>query len=424
MRQPSGFIDPNYPHHVYKLHKSLYGLKQAPRQWFQRFSDYLEELSFCESKANYSLFTFRKGALILILLIYVDDILITGNSSSHISMLIQNLGKLFSMKDLSPLHFFLGLKAIYNSSGLYLTQKKYTMDLLHRTKFQDVKPISSPTHTGHKLSLYDGDPLPNPTKYRSVVGALQYLTLTCPDIAFAVNQVCQFMHQPTTTHWIVVKRILRYLKSTPTYGLFYQPSSLCLEAYFDANYAKNPDDCRSTGGYCIYLGYNPISWSAKKHRTVSRSSTKAKYHQLAYTTTEISWLRSLFKDLGVSLSTLLIWCDNISSISLASNPVFRARTKNLEVDYHYVHDKVVHKELDVSYICTTDQVADVFTKGLSSAPFKLLANKLMVCSCPISLRGCDNQKLDVSNSKSNIDSQESKNIVIKESNSNSDTCQT
>ena len=106
MHQPSRFIDPNYPHHVYKLHKSPYGLKQAPRQWFQRFSNYLEELSFCESKADYSLFTFRKGALFIILLIYVNDILITGNSSSHIFKLIQNLGKMFSIKDLGPLHFF------------------------------------------------------------------------------------------------------------------------------------------------------------------------------------------------------------------------------------------------------------------------------------------------------------------------------
>ena len=181
--------------------------------------------------------------------------------------------------------------------------------------------------------------------------------------------------------------------------------------------------------WCIFFhSRNTIQSSSisntKKHRTVSRSSTEAEYRQLAYTAAEISWLWSLLKDLGVSLTTPLIWCNNINSISLASNPVFHARTKHLEVDYHHVRDKVVRKELDVSYICTTDQVADVFTKGLSSARFKLLANKLMVCSCPISLRGCDNQKLDVSNSKSNIANQESKHIAIKESNSNSDTCQT
>ena len=151
------------------------------------------------------------------------------------------------------------------------------MDLLFCTKFQDVKPLSSLAPSGKKLSLFDGDPLQDPKEYQSVVGALQYLTITCPDISFAVNQVCQFMHQPTTSHWTAVKRILLYLKHTPDHGLYYQPSPLHLEAYFDVDYAGNPDDRHSTGGYCIYLGPNLVSWSAKKHRTVSRSSMEVEY---------------------------------------------------------------------------------------------------------------------------------------------------
>jgi hypothetical protein len=316
------------------------------------------------------------------------------------------------MKDLGPLHYFLGLEAVYSTTGLHLTQTKYTMDLLFRTKFQDVKPISSPATACKKLSLYDGDPLSDPTEFRSVVGALQYLTLTRPNICFAVNQVCQFLHQPTTNHWTAVKRILRYLKDTLDHGLFYQPGSLMLEAYSDADYAGCPDDRHSTGGYCVYLSHNPISWSAKKQRTVSRSSTEAEYRQLAYTAAELSWIRSLFKDLGVCLSTPRIWCDNISSISLASNPVFHARTKHLEVDYHYVRDKVVRKELEVCYISTTDQVADIFTKGLSKSRFLLLTNKLMVRSRPISLRGCDNHGKSAFKSNSNTTTYDSQSDMI------------
>ncbi|KAL5706290.1 hypothetical protein ACHQM5_024479 [Ranunculus cassubicifolius] len=328
MRQPAGFIDPNFPSYVCKLHRSLYGLKQAPRAWFKRFSNYLEDLGFQESKSDYSLFTFKEGSFLIILLIYVDDILITGNNSSYVAKFIQQLGQLFSMKDLGPLNFFLGIEATYKDGGLYLTQTRYTVDLLSRTKFLDVKPVSSPAQAGQKLSLYDGELLHDASQYRSVVGALQYLTITRPDISYAVNQVCQFMHKPTTTHWTAVKRILRYLKHTHDNGLFYRPSSLRIEAYSDADYAGNPDDRHSTGGYCIYLGYNPISWSAKKHKTISRSSTEAEYRQLAYTAAEISWLRSLFKDLGVTLSPPTIWCDNISSISLASNPVFHSKMKH------------------------------------------------------------------------------------------------
>ena len=276
------------------------------------------------------------------------------------------------------------------------------MDLLSRTKFQDVKPVSTPAQTGKKPSLHDGDPLQNLEEYRSIVRALKHLTITHPDISFAVNPVCQFMHQPTTTHWTAIKRILCFLKHTPDHELLYCPGPLRLEAYSVADYAGNPDDRHSISSYCIYLGPNPISWNAKKHSNVSRSSTEAEYRQLAYTAAEISWLSSLFKDLGISLTTPLIWCENVSSISLASNPVFHARTKHLEVDYHYVRDKVTCKELEVNYICTTDQVADVFTKGLSSTRFMLLKFKLMVCCLPISLRGCDTQFIERINSNSYV----------------------
>ena len=385
MRQPRGFEDPMFPNHVCKLHRSLYGLKQAPRAWFQRFSDYLEDLGFVGSRADYPLFTYHHNSITILLLIYVDDILLTGNSASHLLKLIADLGRFFSMKDLGRLHYFLGLEAIFTAQGLSLTQTKYALDLLQRTNMSHAKPCSSPAASGKKLAMFDGDPLPDPTEYRSVVGALQYLTLTRPDLSFAVNQACQYMHCPTTTHWTAVKRILRYIKGTFDHGIFFQPGSLCLEAFSDADYAGSPDDRRSTGGYCVYLGANLISWSAKKQSTVSRSSTESEYRQLAHMATEISWLRHLMKDLRIFLPTPIIWCDNISSISLASNPVMHARTKHLEVDYHYVWEKVVRKELDIRYICSDDQVADVFTKGLSTPRFEKLKAKLMVRQRPIIL---------------------------------------
>ncbi|KAM1479039.1 hypothetical protein ACFX2I_026387 [Malus domestica] len=387
MRQPAGFVDQQCPTHVCKLQRSLYGLKQAPRAWFQRFSEFLLQLGFQASKCDYSLFVFKNRGVYLILLIYVDDILLTGNSPVQMNHLIQKLGTLFSMKDLGPLHYFLGVEVTYFHNNMHLDQSKYALDLLKRTKFMDAKPISTPVPCGQKLSAWDGETHSDPQTYRSVVGALQYLTITRPDLSYAVNQVCQFMHSPKTTHWLAVKRILRYVKATYDHGLVYKPGGMQLSAFSDADYAGDPDTRHSTGGFCIYLGSNLVSWSSKKQKTVSRSSTEAEYRQLAYTAAEISWLRSLFRDLQLNLACPTIWCDNISSISLASNPVFHSRTKHLEVDYHYVREKVVRGELLVNFICSQDQVADLCTKGLSSARFKMLVSKLPVVSRSVSLRG-------------------------------------
>ncbi|XP_070660527.1 uncharacterized mitochondrial protein AtMg00810-like [Malus domestica] len=192
-------------------------------------------------------------------------------------------------------------------STMYLTQSKYIMDLLKKTNMIDAKPLSTPVSSGRRLSLYDGEPLSDGTTFRSIVGALQYLLFTRPDIAYAVNQVCQFMHSPTTAHWAAVKRILQYLKGIHDHALIYKPSNLHLTAFADADYAGDPDDRRSTGGHCIFVGDNLISWSSKKQRGVSRSSTEAEYRQLAYTSANLSWFRNLFRDLHLQLPPPFLW---------------------------------------------------------------------------------------------------------------------
>ncbi|XP_062028867.1 uncharacterized mitochondrial protein AtMg00810-like [Rosa rugosa] len=305
------------------------------------------------------------------------------------------------MKDLGNLHYFLGIEVQRSAAGLSLTQSKYALDLLRHTDMLDAKPYATPAVSGKRLSINDGDALSDPTAFRSVVGALQYLTITRPDIAFAVNQVCQFLHKPTTTHWVAVKRILRYIKKTHNHGLFYRPGSFNINAFSDADYAGDPDDRISTGGSCIYLGPNLISWSSKKQGGVSRSSTESEYRQLAYTAATISWFLHLFKDLKLHLSCPTLWCDNISALSLASNPVFHTRTPHVEVDYHYVREKVVRQELTVHYLCTTNMIADLFTKGLPSARFSSLVLKLPVRARPVSLRGGDNS-MEIDNCKSPI----------------------
>jgi hypothetical protein len=250
------------------------------------------------------------------------------------------------------------------------------------------KPYSAPCTSGKRLTASDGDPLPDPSLYRHIIGALQYCTLTRPDIAFTINHLCQFLHCPTTTHMSAAKRVLRYLKGTPDFGLLFTKGPICLHAFCDSDWAGDPADRRSTGGYGIFLGSSLISWHAKKQPVVSRSSTEAEYRSLAVTTGELYWLRMLFRELQVPLQAPThIWCDNMGAIALASNPIYHARTKHVEVDYHFIREKVLHKDIAISYLSTHDQLADIFTKGLTSARFLLLRDKLMIVAPPISLRG-------------------------------------
>jgi hypothetical protein len=388
MEQPPGFIDNVQPDFVCKLHKAIYGLKQAPRAWFTRLSNFLLDIGFQASLVDTSLFIYLQGSIQIYMLVYVDDILLTGTHPSVISAIIMKLQSEFPLKDLGPLHYFLGIQVTRTATGIHVCQTKYITELFHKANMHESKHSKSSCTSGSKLSKYDGIALPDPTTYRQVVGALQYCTLTRPEIAYSVNQLCQHMHAPSSTHWIAAKRVLRYLNGSPDHGLYYTKSNLQLNAFCDSDWAGCPDDRRSTSGFAVFLGDCLIAWSAKKQAVVSRSSTEAEYRSLSIATAELYWLRMLFKELKIFLSTPpVLWCDNVSALALASNPVFHARTKHIEVDYHFVREKVLNRDIIIKFISTQDQVADIFTKGLSSARFLALKVKLMVVPPPINLRG-------------------------------------
>jgi histone deacetylase 1/2 len=207
---------------------------------------------------------------------------------------------------------------------LLLTQEKYASDLLSKLGMTDCKPAPTPLSTTDPLSLVIGDPLgsEDSTKYRSIVGGLQYLTLTRPDLAFSVNKVCQFLHAPTTAHWTTVKRIMRYVKDTMSIGITFQPStSTLLSVFSDADWTGCLDDRRFTGGFAVFLGPNLISWSARKQATVSRSSTEAEYKSLANATAEMIWVEAVLREFGVKLRDKpCLWCDNLRATFLSASP--------------------------------------------------------------------------------------------------------
>ncbi|KAK1695760.1 hypothetical protein QYE76_012457 [Lolium multiflorum] len=222
-QQPPGFVDASRPEHVCRLHKSLYGLKQAPRAWYQRFAAYIATMGFVASVTDTSLFVLRSGHDTAYLLLYVDDIIITASTTALLQRLLSMLHSEFSMKDLGDLHYFLGIAVTRSSSGLFLSQKQYATDVLQRAGMAECHPSTTPVDTQAKLSASDGDPLPDGTEYRSLAGALQYLTLTRPDISYAIQQICLHMHAPRTSHMALVKRVLRYVRGTMDFGLHLLP---------------------------------------------------------------------------------------------------------------------------------------------------------------------------------------------------------
>lgn len=325
MHQPEGFVDPEKPNHVCKLTKALYGLKQAPRAWFSTFSNYVIDYGFICSTSDPSLFTYSRGNAFMVLLLYVDDILLTGSSEHLLTEFVASLSRQFSMKDVGKPSYFLGIEMETSQDGLFLHQQAYIREILHAASMTDCKPM--PTPLPQRIEVTDTGLFEEPTYFRSLAGKLQYLTITRPDIQYAVNLVCQRMHAPTNTDFSLLKRILRYLKGTMEYGLHIKKSDyLSLKAYCDSDWGGFSETKRSTTGFCTILGSNLVSWSAKRQDTISRSSTEAEYRALAETAQEITWISQLLRDLNISQdhATLLL-CDNLSAVYLSTNPTLHKK---------------------------------------------------------------------------------------------------
>ncbi|XP_022020152.1 uncharacterized mitochondrial protein AtMg00810-like [Helianthus annuus] len=293
------------------------------------------------------------------------------------------------MKDLGPISYFLGVAVTHTNKSLFLTQEKYAMEVLERAGLADCSVAATPVETQQKLSSKTGTPLPDATKYRRLAGALQYLTFTRPDITYAVQQVCIHMHAPTSIHMNALKRILRYIKGTISFGLYISPSpTTSLVSYTDADWGGCPDTRRSTSGYCVYMGDNLLSWSSKRQPTLSRSSAEAKYRGVANVVSEVCWIRNLLLELHTPPSrATIVYCDNVSAIYLTGNPVQHQRTKHIEMDIHSVRKKVAKGLVRVLHVPSRYQIADIFTKGLPKILFDDFRSSLTVRPPPASTAG-------------------------------------
>ncbi|KAK8664822.1 hypothetical protein V6N13_084595 [Hibiscus sabdariffa] len=269
------------------------------------------------------------------------------------------------------------------ASGILLTQRKYTLELLSRTNMLNSNPTPTPMIVSPKLKANDGAVFSDIQLYRSTVGGLQYICLTRPDIAYAVNKVSQYMNHPHETHWKAVKCILRYLNGTLQYGLWFSSGvgNFTLACYADADWAASVEDRRSTTGYCVYLGDNPVAWCSKKQSVVSRSTSEAEYRSVANSVSELIWVEQLLTELGVSLiGKPTIWCDNTSTVSMSANPTHHAKVKHVEIDLHFVREKVLSGQLLVNFVPSTEQYADILTKPIPPSLFGQMRKRLGIIS--------------------------------------------
>ncbi|CAM8949089.1 unnamed protein product [Rhodiola kirilowii] len=376
---------------VCKLHKSSYGLKQASRQWFSKFSEALISYGFKPSLNDYSLFILQTSQDYVALLVYVDDIILTGTSKSLIEQVKHFIDSKFKIKDLGTLRFFLGIEVARSNSGIFLNQRKYALELNDSAGLLGCKPSSLPMDTKHKLALSTSPVIEDPSKYRRLVGQLIYLTVTRPDLAFSVHVLSQFMHQPREEHLKAAHKVLRYLKLAPAQGLFYPASQhLSLQAFCDADWGACPVTRRSVIGYSILLGHCLISWKTKKQSVVSRSSAEAEYRAMTQVSCELVWLTILLKDFNVQISLPIpLHCDNNAALHIARNPVFHERTKHVELDCHVVRQHVSSGFLAPQYVPSSSQLADLFTKPLPGDLLTQLCSKLNVSNYlhTLSLRG-------------------------------------
>ncbi|KAG7554761.1 Retrotransposon gag domain [Arabidopsis suecica] len=375
----SGSLPPNA---VCRLHKSIYGLKQASRQWYRCFSGVLLKNGFVQAHPDNTLFVKFTAKSFIALLVYVDDIMIASDDDEAVKEIKAILANEFKIKDLGPVRFFLGLEIARNSTGISVSQRKYCLDLLNDAGLLGCKPRSVPMDPKIHLSEETGVPLTDSKQYREIIGRLLYLTITRPDITFAVHRLSRFLSCATDLHLQAAFNILKYLKGNPGQGLFYSATTdICLNGFADADYGTCTDTRRSVSGICVFLGTSLIIAKSKKQQVASQSSTEAEYRAMARATDELIWVQQLLTALRIPVQTQAkLFCDNKSAMHIANNPVFHERTKHVEIDCHTTRDQIKSGFLKVLHVSTENQLADILTKPLHPGPFHSLLNRMSISS--------------------------------------------
>ena len=381
MDQPPGYVKNGKENRVCKLKKSIYGLKQSSRCWNTVLKDYLVSTDFIQSTGDPCIFVSNDKVDLTIIAVYVDDLIIVTRTPEKMRTVKNGLATRFCMKDLGRLHYCLGITIEYDmNNSMHIHQRQYIQTLLERYGLSEMKSSSTPADTSVKLVKDDGLSKPvNSMKYQSMVGSLLYAAIaTRPDIAQAVGVVSKFNSCPNEAHLTAVKRIFRYLKGTMNFGLKYEKSADAeLIGFADADWAGDIDDRHSTTGNVFIMAGGAISWLSRKQPVVSLSTTEAEYVSLCTATQEAVWLRKLLSDIKVvPTRPTTIREDNQGAIAVARNPVSHARTKHIDIKYHYVREALNNGFIELVYCPTEQMTADILTKPLPRGRYEVLRSDM------------------------------------------------
>ncbi|KAL0844254.1 hypothetical protein Bca101_017500 [Brassica carinata] len=383
IQQPKGFVISGEEDKVYKLHKALYGLKQAPRAWFSRIGEYFAKAGFEKSQNEETLFvkTSTRGNSLYVS-VYVDDLIYTGNDTSMMDEFKKSMEEEFAMTDLGRMRYFLGIEVLQTPQGIHISQGKYALEILRRFDMENCNSVICPMVPGSKVDLDEGGEPVDETLYKQIIGSLMYITTTRPDLQFSVIMLSRYMSKPTMLHLQAVKRVLRYLRGTVDFGIWYKRGgSGELSVYTDSDFAGDSDSRKSTSGYVFLMDGSAVAWLSKKPPIVTLSTTEAEYVAASVCACQAVWFKRILEELGHDArGSTVIQCDNTSTIKLSKNPVFHGRCKHIGVRFHFLRDLVNEGIIRLEHCGTTDQVADIFTKPLKRETFESLRRRLGVCS--------------------------------------------
>ena len=386
VKQPEGFLVKGKEGWVLRLKKALYGLKQAPRAWYFKLHSCLHSLGFIKSAYEQSLYLKRSIDAILIIGVYVDDLIVTGSSLAVIEDFKAKMAREFDMSNLGSLSSYLGIEVKQSKDFIFLSQTTYVQKVLQHANLGQCNSAITPLEPRVKFLSEEGKSMVSSTTYRSLIGSLRYVTHTRPDILFAVGILSRHMENPNQEHYSGVKRVLRYLKGTEKFGLFYRKGDLKEEliGYSDSDFAGDSNDRKSTSGHIFFFGGMAVSWSSQKQSIVALSSCEAEYIAATSATCQAVWLSrllgELMKDEAMKAKLLV---DNQSAITLSKNPVHHNRTKHIDTRYHFVRQCVEEKKIEVEFIRSEDQLADIFTKALGKGKFLEMRDRIGIRSNPM-----------------------------------------